>query len=60
MQNTDCDKGIKIVAKGQVISKCPFAFVVWTKIPPKKLTNSALEWVRQNLSNFSVVLWSKR
>ena len=46
--------------KGQLISKCPLAFIVWTKIPPKNLTNSALEWVGQNLSNFSVVFWSKR
>ena len=33
--------------RGQLISKCPFAFIVWTKIPPKNLTNSALEWVGQ-------------
>ena len=26
----------------------------------EKLTNSALEWVGQNLSNFSLVFWSKR
>ena len=26
---------IKIVTKGQLISKCPFGFIVWTKIPTK-------------------------
>ena len=45
--------------KGQLISKCLFDITIWTKIPPKKLTNSALEWVGQNLSNFLVVFWSK-
>ena len=49
-----------LCSKGPLISKCPFAFIVWTKIPPKNLTNSALEWVGQNLSNFSVVFWSKQ
>ena len=41
-------------AKDQLISKCPFGVIFWTKIPPKNLTNSALEWVVQNLSNFFV------
>ena len=27
------------VVKGQLISKCPFGVIVWTKIPTKKLTN---------------------
>ena len=40
--------------KGQLISKCPFGIIVLTKLPTKNLTNSALEWVGQNLSNFSV------
>jgi hypothetical protein len=26
-------------AKGQLISKCPFGVIVWTKIPTKNLTN---------------------
>ena len=30
-------------AKGQLISNCPFGVIGWTKIPMKKLTNSALE-----------------
>ena len=47
-------------SKGQLISKCLFGFIVWTKISTKNLTNSALEWVGQNLSNFSLVFWSKR
>ena len=41
---------ILITAKGQLISKCPFGVIVWTKIPTKKLTNSALEsekWLNQ-------------
>ena len=46
--------------KGQLISKCLFGFIVWTKISTKNLTNSAPEWVGQNLSNFSLVFWSKR
>ena len=27
------------LAKGQLISKCPFGVIVWTKIPTKNLTN---------------------
>ena len=30
--------------RGQLISKCPFAVIVWTKIPTKNLTNFALEF----------------
>ena len=30
--------------KGQLTSKCPFGVIVWTKIPTKNLTNSALEF----------------
>ena len=26
---------VRIFAKGQLISKCPFGFIVWTKIPTK-------------------------
>ena len=31
------------VGKGQLISKCPFGVIVWTKISTKKITISALE-----------------
>jgi hypothetical protein len=31
------------MTKGQLISKRPFGVIVWTKIPTKNLTNSALE-----------------
>ena len=34
----------KILIKGQLISKCPFCVIVWTKIQRKKLTISALEF----------------
>ena len=27
------------LGKGQLISKCPFGVIVWTKIPTKNLTN---------------------
>ena len=27
------------IGKGQLISKCPFGVIVWTKIPTKNLTN---------------------
>ena len=27
------------LAKGQLISKCPFGVIIWTKIPKKNLTN---------------------
>ena len=46
--------------KGQLISNCLNEIIVWTKISTKNLTNPALEWVGQNLSNFSLVFWSKR
>ena len=32
-------KNCKYVSKGQLISKYPFGFIVWTKIPTKNLTN---------------------
>ena len=38
-----------LLIKGQLISKCPFGVIVWTNLPPKNLTNSALEWVGQKL-----------
>ena len=28
-----------IFVKGQVISKCPFGFIVWTKLPTKLFLN---------------------
>ena len=31
-----------IPVKGQLISKCPFGVIVWTKIPTKSLTNLCL------------------
>ena len=48
------------VRKGQLISKCLFEKIVWTKIPPKNLIDSALKVCGQNLSNFLVVFWSKQ
>ena len=41
------DRGLQLkseLSKGQLISKCPFGVIVWTKIPTKKLTISALEF----------------
>ena len=35
-----------LVAKGQLISKCLFEKIVWTKIPPKHLIDSALQYFR--------------
>jgi hypothetical protein len=32
------------ISKGQLISKCPFGVIVWTKIPTKNMINSALEF----------------
>ena len=32
------------IGKGQLISKCPFGVIVWTKKPTKNLTISALEF----------------
>ena len=28
-------RGVRPVGKGQLISKCPFGIIVWTKIPTK-------------------------
>ena len=58
----DCTEDLveSVQVKGQLISKCPFGVIIWTNLPPKNLTNSALEWVGQNFSNFSVVNWSKQ
>ena len=41
-------------------STVSFIYYVWTKIPTKNLTDSALKLAGQNLSNFSLVFWSKR
>ena len=46
--------------KGQLISKCLFEVIVWTKIPTKNLITSALKGPGQKLSKFSLVFWSKR
>ena len=43
----------RVGAKGQLISKCLFEKIVWTKIPPKNLIDSALK-----VSKLS--FWSKR
>ena len=32
-------KAFEIVTKGQLISKCPFGFIVWTKLPTKLFLN---------------------
>ena len=47
-------------AKGQLISKCLYEIIVWTKIPTKILIVSALALSEQKLSNFLLVFWSKR
>ena len=46
--------------KGQLISKCLYEIIVWTKIPTKFLIISALALSGQKLSNFLLVFWSKR
>ena len=46
--------------KGQLISKCLYEIIVWTKTPPFFLIISALALSGQKLSNFSLVFWSKR
>ena len=42
----------KHVFKGQLISKCPFEKIVWTKIPPKNLIDSALKYCRAESIKF--------
>ena len=46
--------------KGQLISKCLYEIIIWTKIPTKFLKISALKGPGQKLSNFLLVFWSKR
>ena len=38
--------GMAALIKGQLISKCLFEKIVWTKIPPKDLVDSALKYCR--------------
>ena len=38
--------------KGQLISKCFFEKFVWTKIPPKNLIDSALQYFRADSIKF--------
>ena len=47
-------------AKGQLISKCLYEIIVWTKIPTKILIISALKGQGRNYQNFWWCLWSKR
>ena len=48
--------GEETASKGQLISKCPFGVILWTKIPTKNLTNSAKEpkkwWNQKNKGTF--------
>ena len=46
--------------KGQLISKCLYEVIVWTKIPTKNLIISALKGPGQKLSKKMLVFWSKR
>ena len=48
-----------IWSKGQLISKCLYEVIVWTKIPTKNLIISALKGPGQKLSKISLVFWSK-
>ena len=48
------------VYKGQLISKCLFEVIVWTKIPTKNLIISALKGPGQKWSKILLVFWSKR
>ena len=34
----------QLLDKGKLILKCPFGVIIWTKIPTKNLTISALEF----------------
>ena len=52
--------GLSKLPKGQLISKCLYEIIVWTKIPTKFLIVSALALSGQKLSIFLLVLWSKR
>ena len=56
----EMDLDVKQVAKGQLISKCLYEIIVWTKIPMKILIVSALALSGQKLSNYLLVFWSKR
>ena len=43
--------------KGQLISKCLFEKIVWTKIPPKNLIDSALKYCRaESIKFFGAIL----
>ena len=50
----------ELCTKGQLISKCLYEIIVWTKIPTKILIVSALALSGQKLSKFLLVFWSKR
>ena len=49
----DVKEAYKMIrVKGQLISKCLYEIIVWTKIPTKNLIVSALALSGQKLSNF--------
>jgi hypothetical protein len=41
-----------LAVKGQLISKCLYEVIVWTKIPPKNLIISALKGARAEIIKF--------
>ena len=41
-----------LIFKGQLISKCLFEKIIWTKIPPKNLIDSALKYCRAESIKF--------
>ena len=52
-----CDSMYHVLTKGQLISKCLFEKIVWTKIPPKHLIDSALQYFRaESIKFFSGIL----
>ena len=38
-EDLEAQKAAQSSAKGQLISKCPFGLIVWTKIPTKRFEN---------------------
>ena len=47
------DKGSK--TKGQLISRCPYGVIVWTKIPTKKFTKKSEKWSNHKIKALIIV-----
>ena len=55
---TEDNNNKTMFSKGQLISKCPFGIIVWTKIPTKLFLDFCPEFFLQLPGGFMEALWA--